>query len=285
MRKIIKTAVLAFAAAFCCSAAHRYSVRGLVLKVDQQEQTLLVSHEAIPGYMDAMTMPYHVSKPEELASLKAGSLVAFTLTVDDESSSVSGIHVLEFDSLEREPLEAKSLATLQQALTPSRAAVAIGQRVPDFTLIDQTGQRTTLSAFAGKVVAISLAYTRCPLPDYCFRLSNNFGRLQTRFANRMGADLILLTITFDPEHDTSDVLAKYGQTWHADPKGWHLLTGPLEEIKRVCGMLGSNFWPNEGSVTHSLHTFVIDRTGKLVADIEGNRFSAEQLGDLVQTYF
>src|SRR5947208_10815442 len=58
--------------------------------------------------------------------------------------------------------------------------------VPTFTLTDQTGRRVTLSQWAGKVVALTFIYTSCPLPDYCFRLSNNFSQLNQRFAGRMG---------------------------------------------------------------------------------------------------
>jgi protein SCO1/2 len=73
--------------------------------------------------------------------------------------------------------------------------------------------------------------------------------------------------------------------WKADPISWHLLTGPTDEVKRICNLLGSNFWPDEGTLTHSLHTLIIDQQGKLAADVEGNQFTADQLADLVQTYF
>jgi protein SCO1/2 len=48
-------------------------------------------------------------------------------------------------------------------------------------------------------------------------------------------------------------------------------------------MFGMDFWSNEGLVTHSLHTVIIDRSGRLVANLEGNAFTAKQLGDLLQT--
>jgi protein SCO1 len=44
-----------------------------------------------------------------------------------------------------------------------------------------------------------------------------------------------------------------------------------------------NFWSDEGLLTHTLHTVVIDRQGRLASNIEGNQFTAQQLGDLVQT--
>lgn len=282
---MIALASLLLAAPAMCSPAREYDVRGLVLKVDPAAKTLLVSEDAIPGFMDAMTMPYQVSDAAALRGLKPGCIVSFRLTVTGESSQVSNIKLVKFESLQREPLVANSLTAMQEALSDGPPPVKVGEHVPNFTLIDQTRHRISLSDFSGKIVAITFAYTRCPLPDYCFRLSNNFGRLQTRFHDRLGSDLVLLTITFDPEHDTPEVLAKYGETWHADPKGWHLLTGAPGQVRQICNRLGSNFWPDEGSVTHSLHTLVVNRQGALVANIEGNRFSADQLGDLVQTYF
>jgi protein SCO1/2 len=149
-------------------------------------------------------------------------------------------------------------------------------------LIDQNNRPVTLSEFHGKVVGVTFIYTRCPLPDYCLRLSGNFARLQKRFNDRMDRDLVLFSITFDPDHDQPEVLAKYASIWKSNVGGWHFLTGPLSTVKQVTAMFGMNFWPDEGLMTHSLHTAIIDREGKLVANIEGNQFSAVQLGDLVQ---
>ena len=63
----------------------------------------------------------------------------------------------------------------------------------------------------------------------------------------------------------------------------HFLTGPLAEVQAVCRRFGLNSWQDEGFVTHSLHTFVIDRAGRVAGDFEGNEFSAGMLGDFVQS--
>ena len=222
-------------------------------------------------------MPYSVRNDKELDNLQPGAYVEFTLVVEKSASYAEGLRIHRFDSMEQEPLRARRL----QLLNPS-PSLKIGQAVDDFALTDQAGRRVTLSQFAGKVVAITFIYTSCPLPDYCFRLSNNFGRLSKRFAVRMGRDLVLLSISFDPDHDSPKVLAQYGATWKADPLSWHFLTGSLAEVKAICQNLGQNFWQDEGQLTHSLHTLVIDRQGKLAANFEGNEFTAEQLGDFVE---
>jgi protein SCO1/2 len=256
-----------------------------VLTVDIPHRTVLVSHDPIPGFMDAMTMPYRVDNPRVLDTLKAGEKIEFTLVVGKTSSYITNVHVREYDSWERDPAQNRRLALLDEAMRSkagSASTLSIGQTVSDFSLVDQTNRPVTLSEFRGKVVAITFIYTRCPLPDYCMRLSNNFARLQKRFNTRMGRDLVLLSITFDPDHDSPDVLAKYAETWKANVDGWRFLTGTLSNVKQVCGMFGMNFWPDEGLLTHSLHTAIVDREGKLVANIEGNQFTAVQLGDLVE---
>jgi len=263
----------------------QYSVRGLVLRVDPSNRTMVVSCESIPGFMDAMIMPFSVLDAKELQGLSPGTAVDFTLVVERESSRAENVRIHSFDSQAQEPLQAKRLAALQKALQPQTPVALLqpGQQVPDFTLTDQTRRQVSLHQFAGKVVVLGFVYTRCPLPDYCFRFSNYFGRLQKRFADRAGKDIVLLTVTFDPVHDQPEVLAEYGKTWKANPDFWHLLTGPVADVQRVCTWFGLTFWPDEGLLVHTLRTAVIDRDGKLVANLEGNQYTAEQLGDLAET--
>lgn len=267
-------------------AEKRYQSAGMILEVDRVQRTVTISHDSIPGFMDAMVMPFHVRDARELDNLKPAALVTFTLVVGEKSSYVSGLHVREFDSVDKDPDQARRLQALDAAIQARRGAappLKIGESVPDFNLIDQNNRPVTLSQFRGKVVALTFIYTRCPLPDYCVRLTNNLGRLQTRFRERLGKDLVLLSISFDPEHDQPEVLATYAEVWKADSSAWRFLTGPLDRVKQVCGQFGVNFWPDEGVLTHSLHTVLIDRQGNLKANLEGNQFSAAQLGDLVET--
>jgi len=105
--------------------------------------------------------------------------------------------------------------------------------MPDFTLTDQLNRPVRLSDFQGKVVAVDFIYTRCPLPDVCPRLSANFARLQTRFRERIGRELVLLSITIDPQYDTPGELLKYAKIWNAEEQGWRFLTGADGEIEIV----------------------------------------------------
>jgi len=267
------------------AAAERYPVIGLILSIDQAHRSFTASCTEIPGYMKAMAMPIPVLDMKALTGLKPSMFVDFTLVVEKDRSYAENVRVHDYENLGQEPLLVRRLQMLARLdkTNPPSPTLDIGLPVPDFTLTDQTGQRVSLSRFKGKVVGVTFIYTSCPLPDFCFRLSNNFGRLEKRFADRMGRDLVLLSISFDPVHDTPEVLAKYAGIWKADPNSWHFLTGTTAEVKAASGRFGLNFWPDEGTLSHSLHTLVIDRQGKLAANFEGNLFTAEQLGDFVQT--
>lgn len=260
-----------------------YPVTGMVLTVDAATRTFVVSHERIAGLMDAMAMPFEVREARDLRGLVPGAIVEFTLLMDAKAGYATDIKVRRYESVEQDPVTARRLALLKRIAGGGVTPLAIGHRVPDFTLTDQTGRPVSFASLAGKVVALNFIYTRCALPQFCLRVTNHFGVLQKRFQRELGRDLALLTVTFDPERDTPAVLAKYAAQWKADPKTWRFLTGDVAAVRRVCALFGVDAFPDEGLMNHSLRTVVVDRTGTIVASIEGNQYTPEQLGDLVQT--
>ncbi len=267
------------------ASAQTHSASGLVVKVNAERNQFVVSMHEIPGFMDAMVMTLPVRQSRDLQGLNPGAMVDFKLVVGKTDSYAEDIRVRPFVCAENDPQAASRLAILQKILAGNAQGAAplkLGEHVSDFSLTDQNLQQVSLSQFAGKVVVMDFVYASCPLPNYCFRLSTNFSQLQKRFKPRMGRDLILLTISLDPNHDQPEVLAKYSHIWEANPAVWHFLTGPVPIIKKVTNQFGVVFNPDMDAVTHSLHTVIIDRRGDLVANVEGNEFTATQLGDLVE---
>ena len=245
---------------------------------------MVVSCNSIPNYMDAMTMPVSVRDSRELDSLKPGDMIDFTLIVEKNSSYAEALKLHPYEGLEPDPVAARRLKSLEKSLArQANLPVAVSQAVPNFSLVSQDGREVSLATLRGRVVAMNFIYTRCALPNFCFRSSNNFGNLQKRFRAALEQrKLVLLTVTFDPAHDDRDALAKYARIWKADPRWWHFLTGSEADVRRVCDLFGEDYYQDEGLMDHSLHTAVIDRKGSLVANLEGNEFSPQQLGDLVQ---
>jgi protein SCO1 len=263
------------------SAQGKHAVRGMVLTVDTARKTLVISHDSIPGVMPAMTMPFEVRSQRELMGLVPGAIVSFTLVVSKESAYAEGLRIVRYESVEQDPLTARRLRLLQNMTGARSTPLAVGQTVPDFTLTDQAGARVALSQFRGKVVALNFIYTSCVLPQFCYRLANHFSVIQRRFPARMGRDLVLLTVTFDPARDTPERMAEYARQWSANRSVWRFLTGSVDEVGRVCRLFNLDAFRDEGLISHSTRTVVIDRRGALTATIEGNRHTAEQLGDLL----
>lgn len=261
----------------------RTAMRGMVLKVDAPHRTVVISHDGVTDGMPAMTMPFEVKNVRELTGLVPGAIVTFTLVTGKESAHIERVTVTRYESIEKDPSTARRLRLLQDFTQDAAAAPAIGQEAPDFSLIDQAHARVSLVSFRGKVVALNFIYTSCVLPQFCYRMANNFGVVAKRFQPRMGRDLVLLTVTFDPVRDTPERLAEYARQWNASPATWHFLTGDADAIRRVCHQFGLDAFPDEGLISHSTRTVVIDRRGALAASIEGNQYTATQLGDLVET--
>ena len=274
-RRIVLAGVLAALWGTGCAAAKRFPVAGMVLRVDKNDKVLVVSHGEIKGYMPAMIMPFRVPEAAALDLLEPGMNIEFTLVVDKTESWAERVRLAGGVTIERDP-------SFQVPKPVTGKAVARGERVPDFTLLDQHNRRVKLSDLAGKVVAVTFIYTRCPLPDYCPRLSANFQRVQTRFQDRVGKDLVLVSITLDPQYDRPEVLAQYARGFKADPEGWRFLTGSLDDIKKVGGSFGVEFWAEDYQITHNVRTAVIDRQGRLAANLPGKDYTAQQVGDLVE---
>ncbi len=211
-------------------------------------------------------MPFRAEESQDLSRLTPGSRIGFQLKVTRQTATIRHIRV-------------EQIAATDVTLPKPEGQVSIGGTVPDFTLTDQDGHAVALSGFRGKLVAVDFIYTRCPLPNVCPILSANFARLQKRF----GAKVTLLSITLDPQYDTPQVLADYARRWRADSRNWHFLTGSGDEIRKVAGHFGVIYWPEEGAITHTSSTAIIDADGRLAAMVEGSSFTSQQLIDLVQS--
>jgi len=242
-------------------AAKSFSVDGIVVAVDPVARTMLVSHRPIAKYMPAMMMPFRVEHPGELNGLYPGARVHFELVVGRSSSVARRV-----------------IKTGDGEIPAPKEKLRIGDALGDFDLRDLQGRAVGLDDLRGKVLAIDFIFTRCPLPDVCPRLSASFAALQRRFRERLGNDLMLLSVTVDPEYDTPPVLAEYAKRWGADPRGWRFLTG---NVGPLAAQLGEVYWTDEGAIGHNSVTSIIGRDGRLAAAVDGSNWRADQLGNLI----
>ena len=258
-----RTGLLACAVLFTGCARH-YHGTGIVVALNRPTNEITISHRALGAYMPAMSMPFYVEHAGDLTGLNPGARVRFDLRVAKTSTRITKLR------LDPGPPAGFPIPKPEHVL-------AIGDTVPDFSLIDEQGRVTHLLDSRAQLTAIEFIYTRCPLPDVCPRLSANFALLQKTF----GRDIRLLSVTIDPEHDTPEVLRDYAHRWRADPAIWHFLTGPSETIQKVAGHFGLVYFAEEGAITHTSSTAIIGPDSRLLANLQGSTYTTKQLQDLI----
>ena len=280
--------VLALGAAACrrsgepgAQDARRFTLRGVVREVDAARSELTVEHEAIPGYMQGMTMPFPVrDDPQVLKLLHPGDRIEATLVIEKDRFWLEKIVTRGFVGTPVAPATPAATPSKEVAdgafVTPvPNRGVQVGDAVPDFTLKDQTGQAVSLSQMRGEPVAVTFLYTRCPVATACPMTTAKFSRLDAMLAREKFGHLLVVTV--DPEHDTPEVLAEYAKKAGADPKRWKFLTGSPRDVARVASSFGVMYYPEHGQMIHSQAVAVLDPEGRLATIYYGETWQPENI--------
>lgn len=253
--------------------ATRHSINGKVLKIEARTQTVTLAHEAIPGFMDAMTMDFKVREawPFSAGALAAGDTLSGTLVVDGSRSWIEQVTIAKASGTEASTAPHGSWVPADK-----------GTPVPDVPLIDQDGRALRLDRFRGHPVVMAFSYSRCPLPDYCPLTMANFARIEKATAQDPALKGVrLLTVTIDPEHDTPDVLRAYGSKYATGDGArqpfarWTLATGAPADVKKLAGFFGLDYFQEAGSIAHSLRTAIVDPAGRVYRVFEGNDWQVD----------
>ena len=259
------------------SAEKRYELKGKVVSVDKAAKRATIHHEAIPGFMEAMTMEFPIREDWVWGELQPGAEVHAELVVDNAAK----------DPYWLEKIGIVALANPGQPAPPvNENFVQIGKPVPDFSLTDQDGKRISMKDFRGRALAITFIYARCPLADYCIKMSTNFSDV----ANLINKDsalkekISLLSISFDPENDTPAKLKAYGLGYMGqgatDLGVWQLAVGSDAEVRKIASFFGLQYEidaNDKTQINHSLRTPVIGPDGKVTKIFPGNRWSSAEL--------
>jgi len=143
--------------------------------------------------------------------------------------------------------------------------VARGNPLLEYKFANELGEPTSIADFRGKVVAVTFFFTRCPMPQFCPRLSKNFQEA-SRILRGSGSAFTnwhFLSITFDPEFDTPAVLRAYGERYDYNPAEWSFLTGPKDKIAALASLAGIKTDPDSGLINHNFRTLILDARGRL----------------------
>lgn len=253
-----------------------YTVQGRVAGIEDGGRTLFVEHEDIPGYMPAMTMPLPVADPSLVKSLEANQAIEFQMRVSADSAWIAGLKTISDTAVARHP--ARTIRAMPGAQETGRKMLQEGEQVPsDLTLTNQDGDAIRFGDFRGQTLVLTFIYTRCPLPDYCPLMSKRFATLQPKLQAQFGNTVHLLSVSFDPEYDTPQVLREYAQKYTDELDTWTFATGDSTEIARITDRFGVFTKQDGGQITHNLRTVVIDPNGLVRRLFHGNKWMPEQV--------
>jgi protein SCO1 len=253
-----------------------FPVSGVVRELKPDGRTIVIRHEEVPNYMEAMTMPFRVKETRELAGLQPGDEIAFRLLVTEDESWIDQI-----------AKTGRSLPVTNALTAPlSNAAPAgVDLSLLDFKFTNEFGQPVSFNDFKGKAVAFTFFFTRCPIPEYCPRLMKNFSEASQKLKamTNAPANWQLLAISFDTAFDTPEVLRAYARQYDHDTNHWSFLTGPPDKIAELANASGVNYEPDGPFFNHGFRTLVLDPAGRLQMSFPvGGNLSDMLVGEILK---
>ena len=251
--------------------AKQYPLKGTVVSIDKPNSSMVVNGEAIPGFMDAMAMPYKVKNASDLDPLAVGDSIAATVVGEKDDYFVRDITVTSHSSAA--PTKQSSDLHIPEP----------GESVPNFRLVNQSGRHISLDQYRGKTLLVTFIYTRCPFADFCPRVSGEFATLNQELKKNAGLykKTHLLSVSFDPKNDTPKVLRTYGAGYLGEKAPqfdhWEFAAPAADQLPDLAKYFGLTYTEEGGVITHSLSTAVIGPDGKIVKWYHGTDWKASDL--------
>ena len=248
----------------------RFDLKGKVLVVEPDKHLVTVSHEDIKGYMPAMTMPFTVPSESDIKILAPDDQITATLVVDGSQAWL------------------EDLIITRQSTNPSAMPGVVmakeGDEVPNFVLRNQDNREIRIQNYRGKTLLLTFIYTRCPVPEYCTLMSDNFAQIERALGQDPGVyeKTHLLSVSIDPAYDTPQVLRSYGAA-HTERyeketfAHWEFAGGTSEQVKNIAQYFGLTYIPDKDQIIHGLRTVIVKPDGKVGKIYTGNDWKPEEV--------
>lgn len=253
-----------------------FSIRGKIMSVDAAKGTVLLNHEAVPGFMEAMTMSYKLKDAGIISELHPGDRITAKLIVHKTSNGYEDPQLDEIVVTAQAKPDYKPVVQYHVPTT--------GDVVPDFKLLNQDGRAIHIGQFKGRVVLLTFIFTRCQLADFCPRMNKNFAEIDRVLATNpaMYKGTHLLSISFDPKFDTPEILKSYGGIYTGGGKEtfahWDFAAPPEDELGAMEQFFDVGVTPGDaGSLTHSMSTALIGKDGKVRAWYPTNEWTVDEV--------
>lgn len=265
---VLISLLVAVAFGACRRNEKRYELKGKVVMVEKEKRLVTVAHEDVAGLMPAMTMPFTVPNQADLDYLAPEDQVTATLVIDGSQSWLENLFVVRMSGS----------ATSTSLPTEAKP----GDEVPNITLRNQDGKEIRLHNYRGKALLLTFIYTRCPLPEYCTLMSNNFAQVDRQLQQNpeVYARTHLLSISIDPKYDTPQVLRSYGaahtERYEAETFAhWEFASG--DQVKDLAQFFGLRYFTENDQIMHGLKTVIVAPDGKVAKIYSDNTWKPEEV--------
>jgi protein SCO1/2 len=250
-----------------------FAAQGVIQHISADRHVATIQHDAIPGYMDAMTMDFPLRDEHLLDGLTRGDKISFTLQVTKDDAWITNVQRTGHTDL-----PAETTTNTAPTLNP-------GDALPDAEFITENGRHIHLSDFRGKAVAFTFFFTRCPLPNYCPLMNRNFAAARALLLAQptWPDNWQFLSISFDPDFDTPQQLAASAELYRDhNADRWLFVSASPETIANFAAPLGLMIQHQDNSFTHNLRTIVVDPNGKIFRQFNDNLWTPDQLAGVMR---
>lgn len=258
------------------SAPHKkYDLKGTVVAVEIDKHLVTIAHEEVPDYMPAMTMPFTVPGDADLQILAPEDEVTATLVVDGSQSWLEDLVIRK---------QSPNVAAATGLVEANE-----GDDVPNYTLVNQDGKEIKLHDYRGKTLLLTFVYTRCPVPEYCTLMSNNFAAVERQLQQQPDSydKTHLLSISIDPDYDTPQVLRSYGAA-HTERyqdetfSHWEFASGTKDQVKGVAQFFGLRYYQATDQIVHGRKTVIVGPDGKVAKVYSDNKWRPDEVAKEMQ---
>jgi len=153
--------------------------------------------------------------------------------------------------------------------------------LPDITLINQNSRAILLSSLRGKPALVGFIHTMCK--GVCQMMTANMRSVASALSPATAADVTMLLITTDPDDDQPSQLLDYARTQDLAGKGWILVTGPHDRIKRVMRLYGVKYEDTDDAMMHVMKLFLLAPGGTLAHVYSGMKVSPQRVASDIET--
>jgi len=164
------------------------------------------------------------------------------------------------------PPPAAGYGTLPYKLpTPGSYELPSIGKAPDGEVLDDEGHvRHLYDLYKNKIVLLSFIYSRCTDVNACPLANYSFYKIKAAMQHdpALAKSLKLITLSFDPTHDTPDVMRLFAANFdYAGPKGkWSFLTtASTTKLKTLLKAYDQSIQVNPNTISHLLRVFLIDQ--------------------------